>query len=121
MSCPIPPVTPGVEIITIGDGVIGYQCEEGLVPEERVEAMCDDDGRWSLDPTQHMCRAMTTATSTDSTSATSTNITEEDTITDNEASTDINFIVGSSVSSAVVLVVVLLLIVLLIRKISKCM
>ena len=53
----------GVEVITIGEGVIAYQCEEGLVPEGRVEAMCGVDGRWSPDPTQHMCRTTTTATS----------------------------------------------------------
>ena len=41
----------GVEVITIGEGVIAYQCEEGLVSEGRVEAMCGDDGRWSPDPT----------------------------------------------------------------------
>ena len=108
----------GVEVITIGEGVIAYQCEEGLVPEGRVEAMCGADGKWSPDPTQHMCIAMTTTTSTDSTSATSTDITGQETIT--EASTNIKVIIGSSVSSAVVLIVVLLLIVLLIWKISKC-
>ena len=116
MSCPLPPVNPGVEVITIGEGVIAYQCEEGLVPEGRVEAMCGDDGRWSPDPTQHMCNnTMTTATST---SATSTPITGQDTIT--EASTNIKVIIGSSVSSAVVLIVVLLLVVLLIWKILRC-
>ena len=119
--CLPPPVVSGVEVITIGEGVIVYQCKEVSVPEGRVEAMCGDDGRWSPDPTQHMCIAMTTATSTDSTSVTSTDITGQDTITDHEASTDLKVIIGSSVSSAVVLVVVLLLIVLLISKISKCM
>ena len=43
-------MTPGVEVITIGEGVIVYQCEEGLVPEGRVEAMCGVDGRWSPNP-----------------------------------------------------------------------
>ena len=111
-------MTPGVEVITIGEGVIVYQCEEGFMPEGRVEAMCGDNGRWSPDPTQHICRAMTTTTYTDSTSTTSTDITRQDTIT--EASSNIKVIIGSSVSSAVVLIVVLLLIVLLIWKISKC-
>ena len=78
----------GVEVITIGEGVIAYQCEEGLVPEGRVEAMCGDDGRWSPDPAQHMCIAMTTATSTYSTRATSTDITRQDLET--EQSTNIN-------------------------------
>ena len=74
MSCPLPSVIPGVEVITIGEGVIAYQCEEGLVPEGRVEAMCDDDGRWSPDPTQHVCTTLTTipptTTTTDATGTT---------------------------------------------------
>ena len=53
----------GVEVITIGERVIAYQCEEGLVPEGRVEAMCGVDRRWSPDPTQHTCGTTTTATS----------------------------------------------------------
>ena len=69
-------MTPGVEVITIGhgEGVIAYQCEEGLVPEGRVEAMCGDDGRWSPDPTQHMCTTLTTIppTTTTTTDATGT-------------------------------------------------
>ena len=57
-------MTPGVEVITIGEGVIAYQCEEGLVPEGRVEAICGVDGRWSPDPTQHMCSDTMTTTTT---------------------------------------------------------
>ena len=57
-------MNPGVEIITIGEGVIAYQCEEEFVPEERVEAMCGVDGRWSPDPTQHMCNTLVTITPT---------------------------------------------------------
>ena len=91
-------MNPGVEIITIGEGVIAYQCEEGLVPEGRVEAMCGDDWRWSPEPTQHMCIAMTTATSTDS-SATSTDITRQDLET--EQSTNINTQNGVSISITV--------------------
>ena len=76
MSCS--PVVSGVEVITIGEGVIAYQCEEGFMPEGRVEAIyiCDDDGRWSPDPTcltQHMCTTLTTIpppTTTDATGAT---------------------------------------------------
>ena len=64
MSCPLPPVNPGVEVITIGEGVVAYQCEEELVPEGRVEAMCGVDGRWSPDPTQHMCNTLVTITLT---------------------------------------------------------
>ena len=60
----------GVEVITIGEGVIAYQCEEGLVPKESVEAMCGDDGRWSPDPTQHMCSEIETTTNTTTTTAT---------------------------------------------------
>ena len=62
----------GVEVITIGEGVIVYQCEEGLVPEGRVEAMCGDDGRWSPDPTQHMCRTIINLNTTATTAATAT-------------------------------------------------
>ena len=43
----------GVEVITIGEGVIAYQCEEGLVPEGRVEAMCGVDGSGGGVLTQH--------------------------------------------------------------------
>ena len=68
-------MTPGVEVITIGEGVIAYQCEEGLVPEGRVEAMCDDDGRWSPDPTQHICIAMTTTTTTTTATTAATTVT----------------------------------------------
>ena len=46
------------------EGVIAYQCEQGLVPEGRVEAMCGVDGRWSPDPTQHMCNTLVTITPT---------------------------------------------------------
>ena len=60
----------GVEVITIGEGVIAYQCEEGLVPEGSVEAMCGADGRWSPDPTQHMCSEIETTTTTTTTTAT---------------------------------------------------
>ena len=60
----------GVEVITIGEGVIAYQCEEGLVPKENVEAMCGDDGRWSPDPTQHMCSEIGSTTTTTTTTAT---------------------------------------------------
>ena len=88
-----------VEVITIGEGVIVYQCEKGLVPEGRVEAMCGDDGKWSPDPTQHMCIAMTTTTSTDSTSATSTDITRQDLET--EPPTNINTQNGVSISITV--------------------
>ena len=64
----------GVEVITIREGVIAYQCEEGLVPEGSVEAMCGVDGRWSPDPTQHMCSEIETATTTTATTATSATI-----------------------------------------------
>ena len=64
----------GVEVITIGEGVIAYQCEEGLVPEGRVEAMCGVDGRWSPDPAQHMCIEIETTTTTTATTATSATI-----------------------------------------------
>ena len=64
----------GVEVITIGEGVIAYQCEEGLVPERRVEAMCGVDGRWSPVPTQNMCSEIMTTTTTTATTATSATI-----------------------------------------------
>ena len=103
MSCPLPPVTPGVEVITIGEGVIAYQCEEGLVPVGMVEAMCGDDGRWSPDSTQHMCISMTTTTSTDSTSATNTQETEKSTnIIDTQNGVSISITVGVSVAVALV-------------------
>ena len=65
----------GVEVITIGEGVIVYQCEEGLVPEGRVEAMCGVDGRWSPDPTQLMCRININLNTTATTAATATTAT----------------------------------------------
>ena len=117
VSCPLPPMTPGVEVITIGEGVIAYQCEEGLVPEGRVEAMCGDDGRWSPNLTQHMCND-----SMNSSASVTNNITRQDTciVCLTTASANIiEVIVGSSVSSVVVLVVVLLVIVLLMWKVSK--
>ena len=53
--------------------MIAYQCEEGFVPEGRVEALCGDDGRWSPDLTQHMCiNVMTTTATTATTAVTST-------------------------------------------------
>ena len=112
----------GIEVITIGEGVIVYQCEEGLVPEGRVEAICDDDGRWSPDLTQHMCNDYMNSTTDDTSTSTTNTTTQQDTciacLTTSSANI-IGVIVGSSVSSAVVLVVVLLVIVLLIWKVSK--
>ena len=70
MSCPLPPVNPGVEVITIGEGVIAYKCEEGLVPEGWVETICGVDGRWSPDPTQRMCSNPMTTTTTATTATT---------------------------------------------------
>ena len=61
----------GVKVITIGEGVIAYQCEEELVPEGRVEAMCVADGRWSPDPAQYMCRTIINLNTTATTAATS--------------------------------------------------
>ena len=69
MFCLPPPVVSGVEVITIGEGVIAYQYEEG-----RVEAMCGVDGRWCPDPTQHMYSEIETTTTTTATTATSATI-----------------------------------------------
>ena len=63
-----------VEVITIGEGVIVYQCKEGLVPEGRVEAICGVDGRWSPDPTQHMCSDTMTTTTTATTATTAATV-----------------------------------------------
>ena len=52
--------------------MIAYQCEEGLVPEGRVESMCGVDGRWSPDPTQHMCSEIETTITTTATIASAT-------------------------------------------------
>ena len=60
----------GVEFITIGEGVIAYQREEGFVPEGSVEALCGDDGRWSPDLTQDMCSNVMTTTTTATTATT---------------------------------------------------
>ena len=68
--CLPPPVVSGVEFITIGEGVIAYQCEEGFMPEGRVEALCGDDGRWSPDLTQDMCSNVMTTTTTATTATT---------------------------------------------------
>ena len=88
-----------MEYTIIITDLIAYQCEERLVPEGRVEVMCGVDGRWSPDPTQHMCIAMTTTTSTDSTSATSTDITRQDLET--KPPTNINTQNGVSISITV--------------------
>ena len=72
MFCLPPPVVSGVEVITIGEGVIAYQYEEGSVPEGRVEATCGVDGSWCPDPTQHMCSGIETTTISRTTTATTT-------------------------------------------------
>ena len=60
VACMPPSVSPGVRITTIREGqVIAYQCEEGFVPEGRVESQCDINKKWSPDPTLHACREVT--------------------------------------------------------------
>ena len=55
-SCLSPLPLPGVNISIITAGsVLSFQCEEGLVPEERLEAQCGPEGRWDPDPTLHNC------------------------------------------------------------------
>ena len=39
---------------TIVGSEISYQCQTGVLPEERMTLLCREDGRWNLDP-QGLC------------------------------------------------------------------
>ena len=61
LPCSFPRTLPGVELsIIVADTLLSFQCEEGLVPEGRLEAECGPEGRWDPDPTLHICRNATT-------------------------------------------------------------
>ena len=42
---------------TIVNSEIVYQCQTGLLPEERRTLLCEEDGRWSPDP-QSLCTGL---------------------------------------------------------------
>ena len=46
---------------TTEGSVIVFQCEEGLVPEENIMAVCGNDRRWYPDPTTLNCTSNTTS------------------------------------------------------------
>ena len=64
VQCFPPSVANGVLILpytaTTEGSVIVLKCEEGLVPEESIMAVCGNDRRWYPDPTTLNCTPNTT-------------------------------------------------------------
>ena len=65
IQCFPPPAVNGVSIspysATTEGSVIVLKCEEGLVPEESIMAVCGNDRRWYPDPTTLNCTPNTTS------------------------------------------------------------
>ena len=40
---------------TIFNATIAFHCEEGLIPDTVVEAVCGSTGVWSRNPANHLC------------------------------------------------------------------
>ena len=40
---------------TMFNAVIIFHCEEGLIPDTVIEAVCGSTGVWSPNPANHMC------------------------------------------------------------------
>ena len=59
VSCGTPSFSGRVDVeslsnITVGSE-IAYQCQSGLLPEERMTSVCGGSGRWNPDPATLMC------------------------------------------------------------------
>ena len=59
IDCGLPITASGVTIrpfasTNIGS-VITFQCEDGLIPQDVVAALCGMNGEWTPDPAQHRC------------------------------------------------------------------
>ena len=65
VQCFPPSAANGVLILpytaTTEGSVIELKCEEGLVPEESIMAVCGNDRRWYPDPTTLNCSSNTTS------------------------------------------------------------
>ena len=65
IQCLPPSAANGVSIspyiATTEGSVIVLKCEEGLVPEESIMAVCGNDRRWYPDPTTLNCTTYTTS------------------------------------------------------------
>ena len=59
LGCGTPDVASGVVIEpfdnTQFDATIIFHCEEGLIPDTIIEAVCGSTGFWNPNPANHLC------------------------------------------------------------------
>ena len=48
-------IEPLNETMTSFNALITFHCEEGLIPNTTIEAVCGSTGVWSPNPANHMC------------------------------------------------------------------
>ena len=65
VSCGTPSFSGRVDVepfsTTVGSE-IAYQCQSGLLPEGRITSVCGEDGRWTPDPANLICKGKTNVT-----------------------------------------------------------
>ena len=63
----MPALSPGVTIVSSSSTNIGavlvFQCMDGLLPSELIQAACGANGKWSPDPANHTCSNTSLSTS----------------------------------------------------------
>ena len=60
VDCGVPAPAPMVIIDpyvnTTGGSLITYHCDDGLIPNNTITAICQSDGQWNPSPDRHTCR-----------------------------------------------------------------
>ena len=59
LDCGTPNISSGIAIepfsSTMFNATIVFHCEEGLIPDTVIEAVCGSTGVWSQNPANHLC------------------------------------------------------------------